>query len=141
MTVRHATPYLIVSGQAEKAVALYQRALGANVETLQRFGDVDQSCPEARKSLVMHAELRIGDALVMLSDGAGENPPSPGGPVSVALNVDDPDQMRRSFDGLAESGKVVVPIHDAPWGDLFGVVTDELGISWMFACAKKGSAI
>jgi PhnB protein len=140
MTIKSATPYFILDGRVEQAIALYQRALDAKVETLQRFGDVDQSCSAAMKSRVMHAELRVGDARLMMSDGPNEGGPPQGGNVSVALYFDDPAQARRSFDALATNGKVIEPLFDAPWGDLFGVVSDEFGIPWMFTSARVKKA-
>ncbi len=137
MTIRTATPYLILNGRAERAIAFYASALGARAEQLQRFGDVDGSCPEARKSLVMHALLRFGDATIMLSDGPGEGPVAAAGSVSVALDLNDPPEARQLFDALGKGGKVVQPLIDAPWGALFGAVTDEFGINWMFNCATK----
>jgi uncharacterized glyoxalase superfamily protein PhnB len=44
----------------QQAIEFYQKALGAKVEQSQTFGDVDGSCPEARRHLVMHAVLRFG---------------------------------------------------------------------------------
>ncbi len=140
MTIQAATPYFILNGRAEQAIALYQRALGAKLETLQRFGDVDQGCPAAMKSRVMHAALRVGDASLMMSDGPNDEAPAPGGSVSVALHFDDADQARRCFDALATNGKVIQPLIDAPWGDLFGVLCDEFGISWMFNSARVKSS-
>ncbi len=137
MPIQTATPYLILHGKAERAIALYEQALGAKTEVLQRFGDVQQSCPAAMKDLVMHALLKIGNATLMLSDGPGEGPLPPTGIVSVALDVDDPEVCRRSFEALAKDGKVVQPLFDAPWGSLFGAVHDAFGVSWMFDCAKK----
>jgi PhnB protein len=49
----------------------------------------------------------------------------------------DPAECRRSFDALSASGKVIQPLFDSPWGSLFGVVQDELGVNWMFDCTKK----
>src|SRR5690606_6918994 len=83
VTIRTATPYLILNGHAERAIALYERALGAKKEAFQRFGDVDGSCPEAQKSHVMHAALRVGEALLMLSDGPGEGPVGDSGNVCI----------------------------------------------------------
>jgi PhnB protein len=137
MTIRTATPYLILNGAAEKAIAFYREALGARATTLQRFGDVDGSCPEARRNLVMHAELKLGNTLLMLSDGPGEGALVRGGPVSVALDLDDVAETRRSFEALARGGTVIEPLFQAPWGALFGVVHDAFGISWMFNCATK----
>lgn len=139
MTIKAATPYFILNGRVEQAIALYQRALGAKLETLQRFGDVDQSCPAAMKSRVMHAELRVGDAVLMMSDGSNEEAPPQSGSVNVALQFDDPDQAKRSFDALATNGKVVQPLIDAPWGALFGALSDEFGINWMFNSARVKS--
>jgi PhnB protein len=137
MTIQAATPYFILNGKAERALPLYERALGATVETLQRFGDVDESCPEAMRDKVMHAELRVGSAILMMSDGPGEEPvgTTPGaGNVSVAVAFDDEQEMRRAFDHLADGGTVIEAIFPAPWGALFGVVQDEMGIHWMFNC-------
>ena len=140
MSIQAATPYLMLNGKAEQAIALYQRALGANVEVLQRFGDVDDSCPDALKDRVMHAALRVGSALLMMSDGPSpEAAPPDGGSVSVALDFNDAGAGRQAFDALAASGTVIQPLIEAPWGALFGVVRDEVGIPWMFNCATKPS--
>lgn len=134
MTIKTATPYLILNGRAAQAIAFYESALGAKTSTIQRFGDVDGSCPDAKRELVMHAEQRIGSAPLFMSDGPGEGPLAKSGAVSIALDLDDESEARRCFDALAASGNVVEPLFAAPWGALFGVVEDEFGISWMFNC-------
>lgn len=140
MTIQTATPYLIFGGKARDAIALYQKTLGATVQTVRRFGDVDDSCPEAQRDLVMHAELRVGNAVILLSDGPGEGGPPSGGAVSIALDLDDPDELRRCLEALGATGKVVQPPVDTPWGALFGVAVDTFGVSWMFhAVTKPGS--
>jgi PhnB protein len=137
MTIQAANPYLILNGKADEAIEFYRSALRATPEALIRFGDIDGSCPVARKNLVMHCALRIGSALVMLSDGPGEGPLPPSGIVSVALDLDDADELRRIFDALAASGTVIERIIDAPWGALFAALRDRYGVSWMFNCTKK----
>ncbi len=140
MSIQAATPYLMLNGKTAQAVALYQRALGAKVETMQRFGDVNGSCPDALKDRVMHAALRVGSASLMMSDGpSSDAAPPDGGNVSVALEFNDAGAARRAFDALAASGTVIQPLFDAPWGALFGVVWDELGIPWMFNGTTKPS--
>lgn len=137
MTIKAATPYLILNGKADEAIELYRTALRATPEALVRFGDMDGSCPVAQRQRVMHAALRVGQALLMLSDGPGEGEIQKGGPVSVALDLDDADELKRVFDALASSGTVIQPIMDAPWGGLFAVVTDRYQVSWMFNCTAK----
>lgn len=138
MSIQAATPYFHLNGRVERAIAFYERTLGARTQALQRFGDMPGSCPDALKNRVMHAELRVGGALLMMSDGPQDLPMPEGGHImSVALAFDDPAELRRSFDALASSGQVIAPIFDAPWGGLFGAVCDEFGISWMLNSVTK----
>ena len=92
MSVRNATPYLLFNGHAREAIALYEAALGAQIESISRFGDVDQSCPEARRDLVMHAALRVDGALLMLSDGPFDQPLPPTG-IENADDLKEFDQL------------------------------------------------
>lgn len=132
MSIKTATPYLILGGRAAEAISFYQGALDASVKSIQRFGDVQESCPEALKDLVMHAELQAGSATLLLSDGGPDSKPVPGGAVNVALQFDSEAHARESFDALAEGGKVVEALFHAPWGGLFGVVVDRFDVSWLF---------
>ena len=63
MAIRKLNPYLNFDGTAAKAIALYEKALGAKVETAQKFGDVPgMQVPAENKDRVMHAVLNIGEA-------------------------------------------------------------------------------
>lgn len=131
MAVKTAIPYLILNGQAERALEQYKSVLGGEVTTLQRFGEVDQSCPEANRNLIMHAELRVDDALLMLSDGPGHAPVPTEGAVQVALGLDGETTLRRVFDALSAGGRVVCPPINAPWGGVFCSFADRYGVGWM----------
>src|SRR5688572_3117027 len=137
MTIQAANPYLILNGKADEAIEFYSGALRATPEALVRFGDVDGSCPIARKNLVMHCALRVGNALIMVSDGPGDGALPPTGMVSIALDLDDADELRPIFAALSASGTVVERIIDAPWGALFAALRVRYGVSGMFSCAKK----
>ena len=132
MTIQRATPYLMLGGRASQAISFYEKALGAKVEARQTFGDVDRSCPEARRDFIMHAELRFGEAVLMLSDGPEAAPQTDSAAVSIALLLNDRQEAQHVFTALAEGGRTVQPLIDAPWGALFGVVQDRFGFSWMF---------
>jgi PhnB protein len=60
MSITAATPYLFFDGRAQEAMEAYEEALGAQVTSAQRFGDMDESCPEAMRDRVMHASLQVG---------------------------------------------------------------------------------
>lgn len=120
-----ATPYLIVGG-ATAAIAFYEKAFGAKqVLSIGMPG-----------GHVMHAEIRIGDSHVMLTD---ENPSwgskSPltlgGTPVSMMLYVKDVDAAFAR--AVAAGATAVMPPADMFWGDRYGKVIDPYGHHWGLA--------
>lgn len=136
MAIKSATPYLIMNGRARQALDQYKRALNGEITALQRFGDMDQSCPEASRDLVMHAELKMGSVVLMLSDGPGTAPVPKEGAVQVALGVESEAELRRIFDALSLEGKVVEAPMNAPWGDVFCALIDRFGVGWMITAPQ-----
>ncbi len=122
--------YLIVP-DATRALRFYAEAFGA--ETGLRM-----SGPEGRGT--MHAEMRIGDSMVMLADEnphmGTKAPASLGGtPVSLALYVQDVDAL---FARAVSAGcTVVLPVMDAFWGDRYGKLKDPFGHEWGIATHKE----
>jgi PhnB protein len=79
MAIQQLNPYLNFDGTAEKAIALYERALGAKTEALQRFGDIPgEAPPPGAAQRVMHALLRVGPGVIMISDTPPGMPPNLG---------------------------------------------------------------
>jgi PhnB protein len=136
-------PYIIFNdGQSAQAIALYEKALGAKVDTLMRYGDaaaMGQKTPPELKDHVMHSELRIGDGVIMVMDASPERRVPVGANVQVTLHFDDAAELDRRFDALAAGGTVKVPPHDEFWGDRFGTLVDAFGMSWMFLGHPKKS--
>jgi PhnB protein len=138
MAIKKLNPYLNFNGTAEKAIKLYESALGARPENIMRFGDVpDAKARPEDKNRVMHAVLHVGEGVVMISDTMPGMPPPSGNSVHIALDFDDVEDMTRRFNALAEGGKVKMPLADTFWGARFGMLTDAFGIDWMFNCDKK----
>jgi len=119
------TPTLTVRNGAE-AIEFYKRAFGA--QELMRFPGPDG------KSL-MHAELKIGDSVFMLSEempGSPQAPVSVGGPTgSLYLYVQDADAAFKQ--AVSAGAKVLMPVTDMFWGDRFGQVEDPSGHRWGIA--------
>jgi PhnB protein len=132
MTIKTATPYLFLRGKAREAVGFYRDALGAEVKSLQTFGEAMSSCPDAMKHRVVHAELAVGAATLFLSDGAEDGAEPGGSQVQVALDFDDAAEMARRFDALGAGGEVLHPIHDTFYGGKLGALRDRYGVGWMF---------
>ena len=139
MAIKRISPYLpCPPGKAEAAIALYKKALGAEVALLLRYSDgpAEMKFPPEMANLIMHAELRVGDEAFMVTDAVQGCPT--GDPGQIVLDFDDAAQMAQTFDALAEGGTVVMPIEDAFWGAKFGVLHDAFGVRWSFNCETKG---
>ena len=121
---------LAVRGGAQ-AIEFYKKAFGA--EERGRFAS-----PDGKK--LMHAALKIGDAMIMLHD---ENPdmncPAPQtlGGTSVTLYLYVPDADKTFNQAVAAGAKSTMPIADMFWGDRMGAVTDPFGHSWNIATHKE----
>lgn len=138
MSIKQLNPYLSFNGDAAKAIAHYERALGARTENVVRYGDVQGMtvAPEHR-GRVMHALLRVGDGVIMVSDSMPESPVAFQGNVEVSLQFDDLGDMTKRFEALAAGGKVTSPLQDAFWGATFGALTDPFGVRWLMTGPKK----
>jgi PhnB protein len=130
------SPYLNFNGTCREAFDFYARVLHAEIVMILPFSQTpmaDQAPPEAR-DLIAHAQLRIGDSILMASDAFG-NYQTPQG-MSVTLGIDSPEEAERVFNALAEQGTVQMPLAETFWAQRFGVLVDRYGISWMINCEK-----
>ena len=142
MAIKSINPYLMFDGTAEKALKLYESALGAKAENVSRYGGTpgEEHCEtQADKDRIMHASLHIDGAMFMVSDCPPGMPVATDSNVQVSLDFDDVTDMDRKFEALAEGGKVRMPLQDTFWGARFGMLTDAHGIRWMFNCDTKKS--
>ena len=120
-----ATPYLIVKGAAN-AIEFYKKAFGAT--EIMRI--------PAPGGKVGHAEIKIGNAIIMLADEFPEmnhrSPQSLGGtPVSILVYVQDVDAFVKR--AVAAGAKVVMPVETKFYGDRSGSLEDPFGHHWHFA--------
>jgi PhnB protein len=128
---RTLTPHMVIR-HAGEAIEFYKRAFGA--EEMARM-------PGPDGKTVMHAELKIGDSMVMLCDefpGAGgcAAPDSlKGTTVTLHLYVEDADAMFQR--AVAAGAKVAMPVMDTFWGDRYGKLTDPFGHQWGVATHKR----
>jgi PhnB protein len=138
MPIKSLNPYLNFAGTASAAIQLYESALGAVAQNVVRYGDMPgNKQPEATKNFVMHAVLKLGDAIIMLSDVQPGQQVASGDALHVALHYTDPDEMTKAFNALSAGGKITMPLNDTFWGAKFGMLTDSYGIRWMFNCELK----
>ena len=125
------TPQLTLDSAAQ-AIDWYKKALGAD-EVARAVG------PDGK---IMHAEVRIGNSLIMLNDamGGSKGPRAMGGsPTSLWIYVEDADAL---FNRAVAAGGQVAPgpmgaMADQFWGDRCGTFTDPHGYRWTIATRKE----
>jgi PhnB protein len=116
------TPYLVVAGAAD-AIDFYSRVLGAK-ERMRMDG------PDGK---VGHAELQIGDSVIMLADEFPDmqavGPKTVGGtPVSIHVYVEDVD---KTFEQAVKAGaKELQPLENKFYGDRSATFEDPFGHQW-----------
>ncbi|MCB1041899.1 MAG: VOC family protein [Acidobacteria bacterium] len=120
------TPHLVVS-PCKKALEFYQQAFGAVVRNQMTMPNSD---------VIMHAEMQIGNAVIMLADAFPDygvvGPDALGGsPVTIHLYVDDVDAAMKRAEGAG--AKVTFPVADQFWGDRYGKLKDPFGHHWSIA--------
>ncbi len=118
-------PYLCVDGAAE-AIDFYSSVFGATERTRM-------AAPEGK---IGHAELQIGDSVIMLSDEFPEmdhrGPRAVGGtPVTLSIYVDDVDAVFAK--ALTEGARELRPVEDQFYGDRSGQFEDPFGHRWSVA--------
>lgn len=133
-------PYLFFGGRCEEAINFYQKVLGAELEILMRYKDSPEPPPPGMlqagfEDKVMHAELRIGGAVLMASDGCNDKSRFDGFRISLALPTE--ADAQRAFAGLADGGEVQMPLTKTFWSPCFGMVTDRFGVGWMVTVAAE----
>jgi PhnB protein len=124
------TPYLTMS-EGARALEFYGKAFGAKVR-------MRMDAPGGR---IGHAEIKIGDSLIMISDEFpmpdGTKSPSSLGGSSGSLFVYVPN-VDASFKRAVDAGcRGVMPPTDMFWGDRFGRVIDPFGHHWSLATHKE----
>jgi len=119
------TPSIVVDNAAD-AIEFYKRAFGAK----------ERMRMPAPGGTIGHAELEIGDSVLMLSDPfpqATVKPPKQIGGTSVGIfmYVEDVDEVVQQ--AVDAGAKVSMAVEDQFWGDRFGTVTDPFGHEWLLA--------
>ena len=123
------TPFLTVR-DAVRAIEFYKQAFGAQERGIMKGPD----------GKVMHAELKIGDSIIMLSDefpDYGALSPLSNGGAGMGLHIY-VDGVDAAFDRAVKAGaQVEMPVTDQFWGDRYGKLKDPFGHKWSIATHIK----
>lgn len=130
-------PYLCFEGRTEEAIEFYKAALGAEVLFMMRGSDAPPQEPgegcaggEFKPEAILHAELKIGESTIQMSDGMNSgNAEFKGITLSVAVPTD--AECEKAFNAISEGGQVYVPLAQTFFASKWGMCVDKFGVSWM----------
>ncbi len=128
-------PYLFFEGRCEEAIEFYKKALGAEQQFLMRYKESPEQSgpshlPPGSENKIMHAQIRIGQTVIMMSDGlcSGKNAFA-GFSLSISLSTE--AEVERVFNAMADAGQVRMPLAKTFFSPRFGMVADRFGVGWM----------
>jgi PhnB protein len=124
-------PYINFKDKAKEAMTFYQAALGGKL-TMSTFGEAGMPADQAPADGIMHSQLDTENGMtLMASDAPLGWPLDTGSNMSISLSGDDEALLKGYWDKLSAGAKIDQPLEKAPWGDTFGMLTDQFGIKWM----------
>ncbi|MNB98440.1 hypothetical protein D3C75_456900 [compost metagenome] len=138
-------PYFVFNGNTREALHFYEKALRGSVVGIMTFGDLpenpDHPLTEEMKSLIMHAQLKVGNADLMFSDTfPGTEHQADGDTVQIAVHPSEEAEGQEIFAALADGGQVVMPLQKTDWSPLYGIVKDKFGVTFQVNVAPNGQA-
>ncbi len=134
-------PYLITNGNGQEAVKFYQDVFDAELIGVQTYGDIPPDpefpVPENVKDLVVHANLKIDNTYLLISDNFPGQPYEQGTHITIAALVDDADKANRIFEKLQKDGEVIMPLQETHWSPAYGQVKDKYGVTWQISTVTE----
>ncbi len=126
-------PYISFNGNCAEAVAFYEKVFNVKAQ-IQRYKDApsDSGIPmsEGTENFIMHAQLELDGAVIMLSDTLPDYPVRMGENIALMLEFDEVEKVKAVFNALKEGGEVSMELEPTFWSKYFGSLTDKFGISW-----------
>jgi PhnB protein len=125
-------PYLFYGGNCRQAFTRYQEIFGGELILLpMKDMPSEQPVPAAQGDLIIHAALKVDDALLMGSDDPTTDSFGPVQGMQVNYSTADVGEAKRVFEALADGGQVTQPATETFFSPLFGMCVDRFGTPWM----------
>jgi PhnB protein len=124
-------PYLSFRDNARQAMEFYQTVFGGKLE-MQTFKEFHASQDPGEDQKIMHSMLKADNGIVfMASDTPNGMEYRAGTNMSMSLSGDNEKELRGYYEKLSAGGTIAMPLEKAPWGDMFGMLTDKFGVPWL----------
>ena len=128
------TPYLNLTGNAEEVMEFYKGIFGGESEVM-RWSEMPPNpkmpVTDEWKNKIMHGTLRMRDNVTLFVSDSWVGKETPiNNAVFLHVEFDSEDELRKTFDALAEGGTVNMPVDKTFWGAVYGDLIDKYGTGW-----------
>jgi PhnB protein len=134
-------PYLGFRDNAREAMEFYRSVFGGEL-VIHTFAEFHASEEVDEQDLVMHGQLETPSGFtLMASDTPKSMGYAPGSTITISLSgkPEDDAELRGYWERLSEGATITMPLDKAPWGDVFGMLTDRFGTAWMMSIGTEDS--
>jgi len=130
-------PYINFESNCKEAMEFYNSAFGGKL-TMSTFKEGGAPADPTQDNKIMHAMLVCDNGITLM----GADTPNgwtyiKGTNISVSLSGENEAELQGYWDKLSNGAKIDQPLAKAPWGDMFGMLTDKFGIRWMVNIIAK----
>src|SRR5947209_5618730 len=130
-------PYLSFKDNAREAMEFYQTVFGGKL-AMSTFKEYHASQDPSEDNKIMHSVLEADNGITfMASDTPNQMQYTPGTNFSISLSGDNEAELQDYFEKLSAGGQFTMPLEKAPWGDTFGMLTDQFGVPWLVNIAGQ----
>ncbi|MXQ53098.1 VOC family protein [Shimazuella alba] len=133
-------PYIMLNGNAKKAIEFYAESLDAKVLFQQTFGeaieDPERPLPEEFKERVAHSVLKIGEMELLVADSEPGQQTHTGDRVTICMTTNEVEKAQQMYTLLQQGGKVNIPLTETYFSPAYGVVTDQFGVTFQIFTRK-----
>ena len=131
-------PRILLGGQANEALELYQKAFGAMVTAKILFADADptdlQYTGNDKDNLVYYSELMIGKHMVMVTDDASgmlsDQPAARQALTGLCVSFDCEEKAQVAYDIISGGAKILAPVTSNSFSTFYATVEDKFGVVW-----------
>lgn len=133
-------PYLLFNGNCEHAFDFYRSIFGGEILDKVKYKDVPggMDIPKSHEDRIAYISLPVGREMILMgSDSGMAGHVAVGTNVSLSIRVEDEEETHRLFKELSNGGNVTMKLQKTFWAELYGIVTDRFGVSWMVNYVKR----
>jgi len=128
----------MLGGDCAAALEFYRSALGAKIEMQMTYDEMPDKMPPGVlvpgwEKKIMHCSFRIGETVLMASDGRSAEDKGKG--VHLSLSLPTEADVKKAFAALSIGGEIEMPPSKTFWSPCFGMLTDRFGIGWLLGIA------